>query len=176
MIGKKLEKALNDQLNFELYSAYIYMSMSADLKSRGYNGFANWLFVQTQEELVHVQKFYSHILERGGKVALVKVDGPKQSWKNALEAFQDAYEHETKVTARINDIVDLATKEKDHATANFLQWFITEQVEEEANTSDAVNQLETADGNPNAIMLLDRELGQRVFVPPPAAGTAAPGA
>lgn len=169
MINKKVEKALNDQVNAELYSSYIYLSMSAYFQLQGLPGFANWMRVQAQEELAHAMKFFDYINERGGKVELKAIDKPALTWKSTLAVVQETYKHEQYITSRINDLVNLAIAEKDHATNNMLQWFVTEQVEEEANVTAILDQLKMIDGKGPGIFMLDRELKTRTFVPPPAA-------
>jgi ferritin len=170
MISKKMEKALNEQVNAELYSAYLYLSMEAYFKSQNLNGFANWMRVQTQEEVMHAMKIYEFINERGGRITLKAIDGPQTKWDSPLAVFKAVYEHEQKVTGLINNLVDLAIEEKDHATNTFLQWFVNEQVEEEASADQVVQQLKMMEKAPGGVFMLDRELGQRVFTPPAAAG------
>jgi len=177
MIPKKIEAALNDQLNFELYSAYIYLSMTAHMRFQGLNGFANWLQVQTQEETVHGMGFYNFIIDRGGKVVLKEIAKPKLEWKSPLAVFENVLEHEEIVTSRINNIAALAEAEKDFATRNFIQWYISEQVEEEANANEIINELKLAADSKEALLMLDREKGQRTFVfPVIPGGIKAPGA
>jgi ferritin len=142
--------------------------MEAYFKSLNLGGFATWMRVQTQEELFHSMKFYDYINERGGRVLLKAIEAPQTQWKSPLDAFEAAYEHEQGVTARINALVDLAIKEKDHATNNFLQWFIAEQVEEEDNTSGVVEQIKLIGEAQGGLFMLDRELGQRTFTMPAA--------
>jgi len=168
MIKEKLKDALNRQLNAELYSSYLYLSMSAYFESINLKGCAHWMRVQTQEELVHVQKFYTYLIERGGKVFLSAIDAPPPEWASPLAAFEHAYQHEQKVTGLINDLVNLAIAEKDHATNSFLQWFVTEQVEEEASADGVVQKIKLIGDASGSLFLLDRELAQRVFTPPPA--------
>ncbi len=171
MISKKMEDALNEQVNAELYSAYLYLSMESYFKAQNLNGFANWMRVQTQEEAAHAMKIYDFINERGGRVTLKTIEGPQTEWDSALVVFNAAYEHEQKVTGLINTLVDLAIKEKDHATNSFLQWFVNEQVEEEASADEIVQQLKMMESAPGGMFMLDRELGQRVFTPPATEGT-----
>ena len=171
MISKKMEEALNNQVNAELYSAYLYLSMESYFKSENLNGFANWMRVQTQEEVSHAMKIYDFINERGGRVTLKTIEGPQTEWDSALAVFKAAYAHEQKVTGLINDLVDLAITEKDHATNSFLQWFVNEQVEEEASADEIVQQLKMMESAPGGMFMLDRELGQRVFTPPATEGT-----
>ena len=170
MISKKMEKALNAQVNAELYSAYLYLSMESYFKSLNLNGFANWMRVQTQEEVLHAMKIYDFINERGGRALLKGIEGPPTEWNSPLAIFEAAYAHEQKVTGLINDLVDLAIKEKDHATNSFLQWFVNEQVEEEASADAIVQQLKIMEDAPGGMFMLDRELGLRVFTPPAAIG------
>jgi ferritin len=166
MLEKKMEEALNRQLNAELYSSYLYLSMAAYFLSRNLPGFANWMRVQAQEELVHGMKFYDYVAERGGRIALANIEGPPTEWESPEAVFGNVYEHEQKVTGLINELVNLAIQEKDHASNNFLQWFVSEQVEEEASACDVLEKVKLVGGSPNALLLLDRELGQRVFTPP----------
>jgi len=166
MIGKKMTAAINDQINFEMYSGYIYLAMAAHFRDQGLNGFANWMEVQQQEENFHAMKMYRYLAERGGRIELKAIAQPPKSWKSPLAAFEHALEHEQIVTGRIGRLVDLAVAEKDHASANFLQWYVNEQVEEEANVSEIIGQLKLAQGAPNLLFMIDRELGQRVFTPP----------
>ncbi len=170
MIGKKMKEALNGQVNAEMYSAYLYLSMESYFKSLNLNGFANWMRVQTQEEMVHAMKIYDFINERGGRVILKAIQGPPTQWDSPRAVFEAAYAHEQKVTGLISDLVDLAIKEKDHATNSFLQWFVNEQVEEEASADAIVQQLKMMEKAPGGLFMLDRELAQRVFTPPPAQG------
>ena len=170
MISKKMEEALNAQVNAEMYSAYLYLSMESYFKSLNLNGFANWMRVQTQEEMMHAMKIYDFINERGGRVLLKVIDGPPTKWDSPLAVFKAVLKHEQKVTGLINDLVDLAIKEKDHATNSFLLWFVNEQVEEEASAEEKVQQLKMMEDAPGGMFMLDRELGQRVFTPPAAKG------
>jgi len=170
MLNKKMEEALNEQVNAELYSAYMYLSMESYFKSLNLNGFANWMRAQTQEEVTHAMKIYDFINERGGRVTLKAVEGPPTKWDSPLAVFEAVYAHEQKVTRLINNLVDLAIKEKDHATNSFLQWFVNEQVEEESSADEVVQQLKMIENAPGGMFMLDRELGQRVFTPPAVEG------
>ena len=170
MISKSMEDALNEQVNAELYSAYLYLSMESYFKAQNLNGFANWMRVQTQEEVSHAMKIYDFINERGGRVILKAIEGPETDWDSALTVFNEVYKHEQKVTSLINNLVDLAIKEKDHATNSFLQWFVNEQVEEEASADGILQQLKMMEKAPGGMFMLDRELGQRVFTPPTSEG------
>lgn len=166
MISKKMEKALNEQINAELYSAYLYLSMVEYFVSENLSGFAKWMRAQTQEEVMHAMKIYDYVNERGGRVTLKSIAEPPAKWKSPLAVFEAAYKHEQMVTGRINDLVNLAIAEKDHATNTFLQWFVNEQVEEETSVSKIVEQLKMTEGAQGAFFMIDRELGQRVFTPP----------
>lgn len=166
MLNEKIEKALNEQLNAEMYSGYLYLSMSAYFKSMGLGGFASWMRVQAQEELMHAMKLYDYINERGGRVTLKKIETPPTEWDSAIAAFEATYQHEQKVTGLINDLVELAMKEHDHATNIFLQWFVSEQVEEEDSVNDVVQKIKLIGDAPGGLFMLDRELGQRTFIPP----------
>lgn len=169
MLKEKIEKALTKHLNAEIYSSYLYLSMAAYFESINLKGFANWMRVQTQEELVHAMKFYDFIIERGGKVVLTSIEGPRTEWSSPLAVFEHAYEHEQKVTGLINTLVDLSIAEQDHATNNFLQWFVAEQVEEEASADEVVQKIKLMGDASGGLFMLDSELGQRVFTPPAAA-------
>jgi ferritin len=161
MLKEKVEKGLNSQLNAELYSSYLYLSMSAYCKTLNLDGFANWLNVQAQEELVHAMKFYDFIIQRGGNVRLTRIEGPPTEWDSPRAVFENVYEHERKVTALIDDLVDLALEQRDHATNIFLQWFVTEQVEEEENASGVLEKVKQVEGTRGGLFMLDRELGSR---------------
>lgn len=167
MLNKKLEEALNDQINAEMYSANLYYSMSAYFESLSLKGFAKWLRIQTIEELSHVQRFSSFINNRSGRVIIKAVDAPRTDFDSPLCAFEEVYAHECKVTSLINKLMDLALKESDHATANFLQWFVAEQVEEEASADEAVQQLKLVDKTEGGLFLLDQEMSKRAFALPP---------
>ncbi len=169
MIKEKIQEALNQQLNAELFSSYLYLSMAAYFESINLKGFANWMRVQTQEELVHAMKFYNFIIERGGKAVLSAIEGPPTQWKSPLAVFEHAYQHEQKVTGLINNLVDLSIAEQDHATNNFLQWFVAEQVEEEASADEVVQKIKLMGDASGGLFMLDQELAQRVFTPPPTA-------
>ena len=166
MISKKIQDAFNKQINAETYSAYLYWSMSAALEEMNLPGFASWMRVQAQEEMIHAMKFYSHIIERGGKVELTTIDGPPTEWASVKAVFEATLQHEQLVTGLINDLVDLAIEERDHAGNMFLQWFVTEQVEEEATAMDMLGKLEIVGETAGGLYMLDKEMGQRVFVPP----------
>jgi len=156
-------EVLNRQINAEIYSAYLYLSMAAYFEFIGLKGFANWMRVQWQEELKHAMRIYDYVVERGGRVKLYAVNEPPSNWKSPLEAFEAAHNHEVKVTALINELVELALKERDFATYNMLQWFINEQIEEEASTLEVVDKLKLVGDDGKGIFMLDRELAQRQF-------------
>lgn len=161
MLPKILEEELNKQINEELFSAYLYFSMSAHFEAENWKGFARWLKIQALEELTHAEKFYNFVLERGGRVELLALEKPQKEWKNALQAFEDGLKHEQHITNRINHLMDLAIKEKDYATQSMLKWFVDEQVEEEANFSEIVAKLKMIEDSPRALFYLDHELGKR---------------
>ncbi len=161
MISKKLEDAINDQINAELYSAYIYLSMSSWFDSMNLKGMSRWMSIQSKEEVEHAMKFAAYVMERGGRVLYKPVEGPETEWVSPLEAFKVAYEHEKYVTRRINDLMDLAVAEKDYASQALLQWFVTEQVEEEANADEIVSKLEMIGEGKHGLLMIDRELGDR---------------
>lgn len=166
MISKKMEKAINEQINWELYSSYLYLSMSAYFDSTNLKGFAGWMRVQAMEEQAHTKKFYDFIFARGGRVILAEIKSPPSEWKSPLSVFEEVLKHEKHVTKRINDLVDLSFKLKDHATNSFLQWFVNEQVEEESSADEVIQSLKLNRNNPGGIFLIDKELTQRTFVPP----------
>ena len=169
MIKEKMLNALNRQVNAEFYAAYLYLSMAAHCEAENLPGFANWLKMQTQEEVFHAMKIYGYILERGEKVKLTTIEEPKIEWKDLEEIFSAALGHEQKVTAMINDLVDLSIEISDHATKKFLDWFVEEQVEEEAAAGDVLNKVKMVKDAPGAIFMLDNQMGQRTFTPPTAA-------
>jgi len=166
MIRQTMLEALNRQINRELYSAYLYLSMSAWFSNRNLPGFANWMRVQVQEEQSHAMKFYDYVVARGGRLTMLAIEAPPSDWESPLAVFEATYAHEQKVTAMIYDLVDLAQKEKDHATANLLRWYVDEQVEEEANDTGIIERLKMVGDDRNALFMLDRELAARVFTPP----------
>lgn len=165
MLSEKLEAALNDQMNWEIYSAHIYLSMSAHFAQEGLGGISKWMYAQYQEEMFHAMKFFDYINEAGGHAKLGTIDAPPVSWESPLAAFENALEHEQGVTARINDIANLAMDERNHAVGIFLQWFIAEQVEEEDSVGDIVGKLKLV-GDGGGLFMLDRDLGVRVFTAP----------
>jgi ferritin len=166
MLKDNMLKALNGQINAEMYSSYLYLGMEAYFQSISLTGFASWMRGQVQEELFHAMKFYDFVFERGGQVTLQAIKKPDSSWKSPLDAFRHVLKHEQHVTALINDLVDQAIVEKDHATQNFLQWFVAEQVEEEAGVGEIVDKLKLIKNDTSGLFFLDAELGKRVFTPP----------
>lgn len=161
MIKKKMQDALNQQINEEMYSAYLYLAMAAQFDAMNLSGFSHWMEKQAQEEMEHAMKFYRFINERGGRVELKPINGPQIEWDSAAKMMSDSLAHEQHITGCIHNLVDLATQEKDYATMNMLQWFVDEQVEEEASVSDIVEKLNLIGDRGQAIFMLDRELGAR---------------
>ncbi len=161
MIKKSIEEALNRQVNREYYSAYLYLSMSSYLDSINLKGFANWLRVQAREELAHGMRLYDHLIAMNGRAQLQPIEAPPEEWKSTQEVFEQVYDHEQKVTAMIAALMDLALKEKDHATAAALQWFVTEQVEEEANALAILEQIKAVGDVPGHLFYLDHHLAKR---------------
>lgn len=171
MIDAKMEAAINDQINAELYSAYLYLSMAAYFQNENLQGFANWMRVQFQEEMFHALKFFDFLIERGGRAELAAIAAPPKEFASAVAAFEDTLAHERVVTERIHKLVDLALSLSDHATNATLQWFVNEQVEEEATAEQILRELKMIEGNSSALFLMNRELGARVYTPPAAAAT-----
>jgi ferritin len=161
MIGKKMLDALNEQINAELYSAYLYQAMAAQFEADNLKGFAHWMDVQAKEEQNHARKIYEFLVDRGGRVALKAIAAPPVEWKSPLQIFEESYAHEQKVTGLIHNLVDLARAEKDHAAEVFLAWFVTEQVEEEANASEIVERLKLLKDHAQGLFMLDAHLGKR---------------
>jgi ferritin len=164
-MDKKLIDALNKQLWEEVNSAYLYMAMSSDMKFKNWNGTAQWFQVQVQEETMHAMKFYNYIHDRGEQPILPAIDQPQVSWDSSLDAFEATLKHEKHITSCIHSLVDKAREAHDHATEAFLQWFVTEQVEEESNADDIIQQMKMMGDSPQALFLLDRELGARQTTP-----------
>jgi ferritin len=161
MVSEKVQRALNDQLAREMYSGYLYLAMSAWFESVNLPGCAHWMRVQAREEEAHGMRFYSHVVDRLGRVTLQAIQCPPAQWDSPLAAFEAAFEHEQAVTGHINDLLALARAEDDNATAAFLQWFVTEQVEEEAQADKIVQQLRTIGDAPAPLLMLDATLGKR---------------
>jgi ferritin len=161
ILSKKLENAINKQINAELWSAYLYLSMSAYFESINLGGFANWMRVQAQEEVSHAMKFYNHIIERRGRVLVSAIAAVPTSWKSPLHAFDEAFKHEQKVTAMIENLANISAAEKDYAATSMLKWFHDEQVEEELQTDTIVHKLKMVEKSTGGLFMLDRELGKR---------------
>ena len=166
MISPKMEKALNDQINAEMFSAYLYLAMVAYFQDKNLGGFANWMTVQNQEETFHAMKFFRYVTERGGRVTLGAIDKPQFEWESPLAAMEAAQKHEAYITGRINDLMNLAIKEKDHASVNFLNWFVAEQVEEEDSVNEVVQKLRMVGEGGGGLFMMDRDMAARVFNPP----------
>lgn len=165
MLNKKLEEALNAQINAEFWSAYLYLSMSSDMSDKGMAGVANWFAIQFKEEQDHAMKFFNYVISRGGKVTLKPIEKVDTEWKNPLAAFEQTLQHEEKVTSLINDLYALAEQEKDYATQSMLKWFIDEQVEEEENAKAIIDTLKLIGDNGYGLYQLDKELATRVYTP-----------
>ncbi|MBN2571487.1 MAG: ferritin [Ignavibacteriales bacterium] len=161
MISKKMDEALNKQLNAELFSSYLYLSMSAHFESIGFKGFANWMKLQSHEEYEHAMKFFNYILEVQGEVTLEKIETPKKKWESHLQVFEETLKHERFITASIKNLAVIAKSEDDFATSNFLQWFINEQIEEENNAQEILDKLKFVGDGKQGILFLDKELGSR---------------
>ena len=166
MINEKLEKAFNDQINKELYSAYLYLAMKTKFAEMNLNGFVNWFDVQVKEEQAHGMGMYDYVLERGGKVELEAIDKPEVKSENPLEIFEQVLEHEEYVTSRINALMDVAEETKDRAALSFLDWYLKEQVEEESNVGGLLATLKLIGDDKKALLILDKDLSTRVFNPP----------
>ena len=163
MISKKLQDALNAQINAEMWSAYLYLSMSVEAESKGLKGFGNWFFIQFREEQDHARILMNYLLARGGQVLLAPIAEVRTPWGSQLEAFEDTLAHEKKVTAMINNLYDMAVTEKDHATASMLKWFIDEQVEEEESATTIIDSLKLVSGDKMGVFMLDKELATRTY-------------
>ena len=166
MLSETMEKALNKQVNYEFYSAHLYLSMASYFKSIDLDGFGNWMQIQYEEEIFHAMKFLDFIHTRDGNVRLLSIDQPPHQWDSTLHVFTETYDHEKHVTSLINDLVTLSIKENDHATQNFLQWYIAEQVEEEASVKAIQSKLKLAGESTVTLLMLDQEMTKRTFTPP----------
>ncbi len=162
MLTEKVQDSLNNQFNTELYSSYLYLSMHAYFKSINLDGFANWMNQQAKEELVHAMKVYDFINQRGGRARTAAVAEPPSDWESPLAVFEETLDHEQKVTGLINDLIEIANEAHDHATQIFLQWFVTEQVEEEERVSGTLEQLKHMQGHAGGLFMIDRELAKRL--------------
>jgi ferritin len=165
MIGERLSQAMNDQIKNELESYYIYLSMAAYFESSSLDGMGHWMRCQAHEEMLHAMKFFAHLIDRGGRVVLQDLKQLKTEWASPLDAFQDAYAHEQFITGKVNDLTTVAREERDYSSEPLLAWFSEEQIEEEATASKIVDELEMIGKDKSALLMLDRELGQRVFPP-----------
>lgn len=161
MITKRMENELNKQINREFYSAYLYLSMSAYCNRINMPGAEHWFRIQYEEEEMHMTKMFDYVMQHGGEARLLQIDEPPADFNSLVEVFEASLEHEQVVTQSINELLNVAVEEKDHATQVFLQWYITEQVEEEANVADLVHRFKMAGDNSGALMMIDDKLGQR---------------
>ncbi len=166
MLKKNIETLLNEQMNFEIHSAYIYRAMAAYCDSIDLTGFSHWLKVQAKEEESHVERFYNYIVERGGRAYFSAMEAPQRDWESILAVFENGLEHEVVVTEKINDLMTTAIQENDHATRSFLNWFVDEQVEEEASFDSIIKQLKLISGSGQGLFMIDKEMGTRIFVDP----------
>ena len=173
MISKKMTSALNSHMNLELYSAHLYLSMSSCATTLGLKGSANWFMVQYHEEMVHFMKFYTYLTGQGENISMNASKAVPNTYKSLLDMFQKTLAHEQLITKCINELSEQAVQEKDHATQIFLQWFITEQIEEENNDRDIIAKLKMVGDNGYGILMIDAEMAQRVFTPPPSAAAGA---
>lgn len=165
MISDKMLLALNQQLNRELFSSYLYLSMATYFESKSLTGMANWMKLQAEEEHAHSMKFFDFIQKIGGRVILEQIDKPQSEWDSPKKAFEEALAHEEYITKNINELTDLAISERDHSTKTFLQWYVDEQVEEEAIANDIVQKFNLIEGSKSGLYMLDRELGARTAAP-----------
>ncbi len=166
MITDRMAKALNDQINAELYSAYLYLAMASWAGTQGMRGTSRWFFIQAREEMTHVWRFYDYVGSQGQQVILDTIEKPPEQFESITHVFDETLAHEQKVTGLINDLVAIAREEKDNATEIFLQWFVSEQVEEEESVSEIIDQVKLIGGNGGGLLLIDRELGARAFTMP----------
>ena len=167
-LSKQLETAINEQLNAEFYSSYLYLSMACHLTQRNMPGCARWMDLQSQEEMQHAVKLKDFILDRQGTVRLAAIDAPPSSWESVQDTFEKAYAHEKEITERIHKLVALAASAKDHATENMMRWFVDEQVEEEATLDEIINKFRLVGESGSGLFMIDRELGSRTSAATPA--------
>ncbi len=165
MIGKRMRDAMNEQIMHETFSAYLYVSMAAFFHGKGLDGMAKWMKAQAEEELGHALRFFDHINERGGRVELLAIERPQSEWDSPLGAFKAALKHEEFITGKIDELVRIAREENDNAAEIMLQWFVTEQVEEEDSVSTVIDMFELIGNSGHGLLMADRELGQRVAAP-----------
>ncbi|MBU3916328.1 ferritin [bacterium] len=166
MLSKKMENQLNEHTNAEFYSAHLYLSMSAYFKSIDLQGFSSWMLVQFEEEMFHAMKFFQFVDQMEGRVKLTSIEAPPVEWDSPLDVFQYTYKHEQIVSKKIHALVSLALAESDHSTNNFLQWFVSEQVEEESSVKSVLKKLKFVGDSKSALLMIDQELSKRVFTPP----------
>ena len=166
MLSQNLYKAINDQINAELWSAYLYLSMSMDCEAKGYKGIANWFYVQFQEEQAHARIFMNYLNSVDAKVELLPIAGVKTSWDSVLDMFKQTLEHEKKVTGMINNIAFIANEDKDYAAINRINWFVDEQVEEEESAREMITTFEAVEGNKYGMYMIDKELAARTYTAP----------
>jgi ferritin len=171
MIGQRMQDAMNKQIMHEAGSAYLYFSMAADFHAKGLDGMAQWMKAQAQEEVGHALRFFNHINDRGGRIELLAIDKPQKEWDSPLAAFKAALEHEEFITGKIDELVKIAREENDNAAEITLQWFVTEQIEEEDSVSKVIGMLELIGESGYGLLTADRELGQRTAGPLPTAGS-----
>lgn len=164
MINEKMQNEINEQINAEFWSAYLYLSMSAWFTNQNLPGFANWMYIQFQEEQTHAMKLFRYLQERGGSVTLKPIDKVETTWNSPSHAFQETLKHERVVTSLINNLMDTAVELKDYATQSFLNWYIDEQVEEEAAADEILQALLAIENHPSGLRMYDKELSNRVFV------------
>ncbi len=174
MLSQKLQDALNEQINRELYSEYIYLSMEAYMRQNDLDGIANFFHVQTQEEHFHAMKIYNFVIDRGGKIVLKQLDAPPVEFKSVIDVFEQTLKHEQFISKSINELMDIAIKEADHAVISFLKWYVDEQVEEESTVTKILSKLKLIGGEGHGLLMIDSELAQRTFNPPPLNGAGTP--
>ena len=167
MLSEKMVMKLNYQINRELYSAYLYLSMASYADSEGLSGFANWFKIQAKEEEYHAEKMYNYVNQQGRRVVLEAIEQPQTDFTSMVDLFEQTLKHEKVVTSLINGLVKLAREENDYATESFLQWYVTEQVEEEANPAEMIQKLKYIGKDGRGLLMLDKELAARIFTPPP---------
>ncbi len=168
MFSETMENAINKQINKELFSSYLYLAMSMYFEAEDLAGAASWMKTQVLEELTHAEKFMKFVNERGGRVTLEAIEKPASSWESPLSAFTAALEHERFISSSVNDLIGMARKENDYMSDNFLQWFVGEQVEEEASVGEVIRMFKLAGSSGGGLLMIDKELGSRVFTPPAA--------
>lgn len=166
MLHEKMLNAINEQMNHELYSSYLYLSMSAYFESVNLKGCAHWMRIQTMEEQTHFKRLYDFVTARGGRVVLGAIEAPPVEWSAALDVFEDVLKHERIVTGKINHLVDLSLELRDHATNSFLHWFVDEQVEEEATADEIIQSLKLSQNDATGLFMIDKDLGTRAFAAP----------